>query len=113
LTLNKTIPKAGIFRITLVETSREVDPDSDCFQTQTLAIPKHQKTVELTSLNPFKFRADQEVARGAYVLKYEIEGLEDGLVSSVPLTIPRVINEFKLRHKNMYQDRCEAKHSTL
>jgi len=47
------------------------------------------------------------------MLKYEIRGLEDGFVQTVHIPVQRIINEFKSKKKQMFQEKFEAKFSIL
>jgi len=57
LTLKKQLEEEGFIRITLLEARKEVDPTSAFFQTEVQKIQPNQKTVDLKSFCPFRYKS--------------------------------------------------------
>ena len=60
LVLHQTLLQEHRFRVTLVDITKEVEMDSDLFQTEELIIPARSVAVDLSSLPSFKFKASSK-----------------------------------------------------
>lgn len=67
-----------------------MEPTSANFQTESIPIPANSKGIDLSSISPFKFKAEAHLPSGAFVIKYEIKGIEG--VHSAHIAIQRMIN---------------------